>query len=99
MTKQTPLKDPHVAHSSLTTATATAAGCIAGNNGGIGGAWPEGNWVGLSEESGQGSSTSCSSSNSNGQVQYFKPLEDDHIEQMIEELLDYGYMELCPGVP
>ncbi|CAI9754139.1 unnamed protein product [Fraxinus pennsylvanica] len=25
----------------------------------------------------------------------FKPLEDDHIEQMIEELLDYGSFELC----
>lgn len=28
--------------------------------------------------------------------QQFKPLEDDHIEQMIEELLDYGSIELCP---
>ncbi|KAL2318041.1 hypothetical protein Fmac_031917 [Flemingia macrophylla] len=26
----------------------------------------------------------------------FKPLEEDHIEQMIEELLDYGSIELCP---
>lgn len=25
----------------------------------------------------------------------FKPLEEDHIEQMIEELLDYGSIELC----
>ncbi|CAI9786805.1 unnamed protein product [Fraxinus pennsylvanica] len=25
----------------------------------------------------------------------FKPLEDDHIEQMIEELLDFGSIELC----
>ncbi|KAL7187277.1 hypothetical protein ACSBR1_037359 [Camellia fascicularis] len=25
----------------------------------------------------------------------FKALEDDHIEQMIEELLDYGSIELC----
>ncbi|ESW33146.1 hypothetical protein PHAVU_001G046900 [Phaseolus vulgaris] len=25
----------------------------------------------------------------------FKPLEEDHIEQMIEELLDYGSVELC----
>ena len=29
----------------------------------------------------------------------FKPLEDDHIEQMIEELLDYGSIELCPAMP
>nr|WAK85996.1 transcription factor ERF35 [Nothapodytes nimmoniana] len=28
-------------------------------------------------------------------AQQFKPLEDDHIEQMIEELLDYGHIELC----
>ncbi|XP_028782678.1 protein PPLZ02-like [Neltuma alba] len=27
--------------------------------------------------------------------QQFKPLEEDHIEQMIEELLDYGSIELC----
>ena len=27
--------------------------------------------------------------------QQFKPLEEDHIEQMIEELLHYGSIELC----
>lgn len=32
-------------------------------------------------------------------AQQFKPLEDDHIEQMIEELLDYGSIELCSVVP
>lgn len=31
-------------------------------------------------------------------AQQFKPLEDDHIEQMIEELLDYGSLELCSVV-
>ncbi|KAF3971477.1 hypothetical protein ACB098_01G101800 [Castanea mollissima] len=31
--------------------------------------------------------------------QQFKPLEDDHIEQMIEELLHYGSVELCSVVP
>lgn len=31
--------------------------------------------------------------------QQFKPLEDDHIEQMIEELLHYGSIELCSVVP
>ncbi|KAA8541970.1 hypothetical protein F0562_023122 [Nyssa sinensis] len=30
--------------------------------------------------------------------QQFKLLEDDHIEQMIEELLDYGSIELCSVV-
>ncbi|KAK4274477.1 hypothetical protein QN277_017688 [Acacia crassicarpa] len=29
----------------------------------------------------------------------FKPLEEDHIEQMIEELLDYGSIELCSVMP
>ncbi|KAI8547367.1 hypothetical protein RHMOL_Rhmol07G0190100 [Rhododendron molle] len=29
----------------------------------------------------------------------FNSLEDDHIEQMIEELLDYGSIELCSVVP
>nr|QNI23918.1 AP2/ERF transcription factor [Camptotheca acuminata] len=32
-------------------------------------------------------------------TQQFKPLEDDHIEQMIEELLDYGSIELCSVMP
>lgn len=27
--------------------------------------------------------------------QQFNSLEDDHIEQMIQELLDYGSVELC----
>lgn len=30
--------------------------------------------------------------------QQLKPLEEDHIEQMIEELLDYGSIELCSAV-
>ncbi|XWS20509.1 hypothetical protein CRYUN_Cryun31cG0107800 [Craigia yunnanensis] len=30
-----------------------------------------------------------------GSEQKFIPLEDDHIDQMIEELLDYGSIELC----
>lgn len=29
----------------------------------------------------------------------FKRLEEDHIEQMIEELLDYGSIELCSVLP
>ena len=31
--------------------------------------------------------------------QKLEALEDDHIEQMIEELLDYGSIELCSVVP
>ncbi|XP_006288525.2 ethylene-responsive transcription factor ERF003 [Capsella rubella] len=31
--------------------------------------------------------------------QNFSPLEDDHIEQMIEELLHYGSIELCSVLP
>lgn len=31
--------------------------------------------------------------------QQFKTLEDHHIEQMIEELLDYGSLELCSSAP
>ncbi|CAL5204974.1 unnamed protein product [Lathyrus oleraceus] len=31
--------------------------------------------------------------------QFFKPLEEDHIEQMIEELLHYGSIELCSVIP
>ena len=34
----------------------------------------------------------------NNQVQ-FKTLEEDHIEQMIEELLYYGSIELCSVIP
>lgn len=30
--------------------------------------------------------------------QQLKILEEDHIEQMIEELLDYGSIELCPAM-
>ncbi|BFG24785.1 hypothetical protein CerSpe_110590 [Prunus speciosa] len=32
------------------------------------------------------------------QHEFIERLEDDHIEQMIEELLDYGHIEICPGV-
>ncbi|CAL9231512.1 unnamed protein product [Arabidopsis halleri] len=31
--------------------------------------------------------------------QNFRPLEEDHIEQMIEELLHYGSIELCSVLP
>ncbi|KAM6602340.1 hypothetical protein CsatA_021949 [Cannabis sativa] len=93
MTKQ-PLifKDTHVAQSTSTTtnsASVTTGGSL-GIAGTSGGAWPEENsWVGSAGQMG---------STSNSQVQFIQPLEDDHIEQMIEELLDYGYMELCPDI-
>ncbi|KAI4329382.1 hypothetical protein L6164_021650 [Bauhinia variegata] len=45
--------------------------------------WLEDNWVG---EQGQDQDT---------QQQFQPVLEDDHIEQMIQELLDYGSIELC----
>ncbi|KAF5743348.1 Integrase-type DNA-binding superfamily protein [Tripterygium wilfordii] len=32
-------------------------------------------------------------------TQQFKPLEEDHIDQMIEELLDDGSIELCSAAP
>lgn len=48
--------------------------------------WPETKWI--NEE------TQVRSTNNS---QQFKALEDDHIEQMIEELLDYGSIELCCG--
>ncbi|KAF5456788.1 ethylene-responsive transcription factor ERF003-like [Juglans microcarpa x Juglans regia] len=35
----------------------------------------------------------------NQNPQQFKPLEDDHIEQMIQELVHYGSIELCSVVP
>ncbi|KAH7841705.1 hypothetical protein Vadar_033237 [Vaccinium darrowii] len=34
-----------------------------------------------------------------GSTQQFKSLEDDDIDQMIEELLDYGSIEISPAVP
>ncbi|GER48481.1 ethylene-responsive transcription factor ERF003 [Striga asiatica] len=37
----------------------------------------------------------CKSPSANGEQTFFQPLEDDHIEQMIQELLDYGPIELC----
>nr|QNI23919.1 AP2/ERF transcription factor [Camptotheca acuminata] len=56
---------------------------IAGNNWEMGIRSPV-NWV--------GSESTVESS------QQYKPLEDDHIEQMIEELLHYGSIELCSVV-
>ncbi|VVB16795.1 unnamed protein product [Arabis nemorensis] len=35
----------------------------------------------------------------NNMQQSFRPLEEDHIEQMIEELLHYGSIELCSVLP
>ncbi|GAB4841981.1 hypothetical protein Ancab_011939 [Ancistrocladus abbreviatus] len=46
-------------------------------------------WAGAGEDEGQ------EQSSGHGGQQFQVPLEDDHIEQMIEELLDYGYFELC----
>nr|ACU22109.1 unknown [Glycine max] len=93
MAKQKPPqnKEPQPSHGSNPFASANA---IAGSSADTSFRWPdnrheefrwlEGNWVGVE-----------------GQVevsnQQFQPvLEDDHIEQMIQELLDYGSIELCP---
>ncbi|CAK7336278.1 unnamed protein product [Dovyalis caffra] len=46
--------------------------------------WPEGNWVGEESKVENGD-----------HQQRFKSLEDHHIEQMIQELLDCGSMEFC----
>ncbi|CAN6850327.1 unnamed protein product [Brassica oleracea] len=40
----------------------------------------------------------CDDGNSNFK-QNFRPLEEDHIEQMIEELLHYGSIEFCSVLP
>ncbi|EXB67204.1 Ethylene-responsive transcription factor [Morus notabilis] len=99
MAKQPVLSEPHVAQYRSATPVSTSSAGIAGNRGMAGFEWPEkrggvvdwpeGNWVG---GNGQGEISSTNQ-------QLIKPLEDDHIEQMIEELLDYSYIELCPGVP
>ncbi|KAJ6934270.1 hypothetical protein NC651_009339 [Populus alba x Populus x berolinensis] len=46
--------------------------------------WQEGNWVGGGSQAGN-----------DDHQEHFKSLEDHHIEQMIEELLDRGSMEFC----
>ncbi|GAV72383.1 AP2 domain-containing protein [Cephalotus follicularis] len=63
----------------------TSGGGIAQKGGRMGSTCTEGNWVGED----QGGQVVCG--------QQIKTLEDDHIEQMIEELLDHGSMELCYG--
>ncbi|GER44090.1 integrase-type DNA-binding superfamily protein [Striga asiatica] len=40
-------------------------------------------------------STGCVSPNGDVEQQLVRPLEENHIEQMIEELLDHGPVELC----
>ncbi|KAL5574493.1 hypothetical protein UlMin_017796 [Ulmus minor] len=93
-------REPHQQYRSVPVSVSASSGSIAGNSSFMefdcpemsrqsGPQWPEGNWVG--DRSG--------GDQSGGDSQQFKPLEDDHIEQMIEELLDYGYIELCPCVP
>ncbi|KAK4735699.1 hypothetical protein R3W88_009960 [Solanum pinnatisectum] len=45
----------------------------------------------ISTNRGDGEERQCESASQ----QYMKSLEDEHIEQMIEELLDYGSIEMC----
>ncbi|KAK4858394.1 hypothetical protein QYF36_015699 [Acer negundo] len=91
-----PLHDHHHHHhhqAQCSPETSFAAGKSIETNSG----WPENMWVIDDEEDQIGSSTSSSSSSSSHDHQQFQALEDDHIEQMIEELLDYGSIELCCG--
>ncbi|KAL5825948.1 hypothetical protein ACOSQ3_022011 [Xanthoceras sorbifolium] len=65
----------------------------------MGSGWPEKIWD-FDEEDQIGSSNSSSSgssSSSHHHEQFTEALEDDHIEQMIQELLHYGSIELCCG--
>ncbi|WCJ40416.1 Integrase-type DNA-binding superfamily protein [Euphorbia peplus] len=55
---------------------------VAGGSSGAGTNWPETDWDSYSE-------------GGNSQEQNSNALEDHHIQQMIEELLDYGSMEFC----
>ncbi|GMH14303.1 hypothetical protein Nepgr_016144 [Nepenthes gracilis] len=71
------------AHVPEISASARAKGATRGKGGGVAAERAEMSWAW--EEEGP------------EQVQHgqlLKPLEDDHIEQMIEELIDYGYFEL-----
>ncbi|KAL6570444.1 hypothetical protein OROMI_014958 [Orobanche minor] len=47
-------------------------------------------------ETGIGNSKNDDGNCGNNFVQESQSLEDDHIEEMIEELLDHGSVELCP---
>ncbi|CAA0816436.1 Ethylene-responsive transcription factor ERF003 [Striga hermonthica] len=56
--------------------------------------------LGFGRNNGQSSpiaskSVLCESPSGNGEQTFVQTLEDDHIEQMIQELLDYGPIELC----
>ncbi|KAB5573134.1 hypothetical protein DKX38_000328 [Salix brachista] len=65
--------------------TFTSSHGIAGKTAGTCSKWQEGNWVGDQD----------SQVGNGDHEQHFKSLEAHHIEQMIEELLDCGSMELC----
>lgn len=51
-----------------------------------------------SEEGIQWDEMKWESSSSNSSEQFYRPLEDDHIDQMIAELLDYGSVELVSAL-
>ncbi|XP_061340102.1 ethylene-responsive transcription factor ERF003-like [Gastrolobium bilobum] len=83
MAKQKPAQKEPQAISSQRSNPFASGNAIAGTSSEPCFRWLEGNWVGVE-----------------GKVevsqQQFQPvLEDDHIEQMIQELLDYGSIELC----
>jgi len=70
-------------HDAQCTSFGTSHG-IAGKTVENGSKWQEGNWVGGGSQAGN-----------DDHQEHFKSLEDHHIEQMIEELLDRGSMEFC----
>ncbi|KAF5741766.1 hypothetical protein HS088_TW10G00772 [Tripterygium wilfordii] len=80
MTKKNAPKESHGKRQRNPFATSDG---IAGRIAELGSEWQETKWVG----------GEVSELGINQQQQQFKALEDDHIEQMIEELLDYGSME------
>ncbi|OIW11971.1 hypothetical protein TanjilG_02178 [Lupinus angustifolius] len=87
-----PQKEPQKASSSLrfnslfNPSNNNSNNAIVGTSGESGFRWVEGNninWVGVEGQV------------EVSQQQFQQVLEDDHIEQMIQELLDYGSIELC----
>ncbi|KAL6137826.1 hypothetical protein ACLB2K_063115 [Fragaria x ananassa] len=97
--KEEPVQEVVMQQQYMPSGTSTAS-CIVENSCFSGFDWSEkreyggaqcgaGNWVG---------ETGVKVENYDQHMEFSQPLEEDDIEQMIEELLDYGYIELCPGI-
>lgn len=85
LTKKTSAREPKRPHGNPAGATRNASD--AGEKPAII-QWNEMNWDSSSDDS-----------SGSGLQQLVRPLEDDHIKQMIDELLDYGSIELCSAIP